>query len=869
MRRSAHFALISLAAGLAGWLGVAAVAAPHARASHTPDFIGERMEVTQGTQDLNNSVPLVAGKRTYVRFYARVDSGPQVQPTNAVLVAQKPSGETALQLPLNPGGQVKVTRRGPIEQNAWLMRHASGDGAGAPALFELPADFRQGAVTLTAAINPQICFFPPCSPAEHNTSNNVASTQVGFSAVPQPKVAVHRVSYTVPGPATHTPALDDVYGMTSWLTRAYPIPRLGYAVKTLNWGVAARLPDGMGHWDLTWPTCGKLNSRLLQVEGLTQLASQAFAGDFIRRVYGMVDDTGGFMRGCSPAPGFAASGPTGDPGVNVDPGDGSTWDFDGSYGDWYAGHELAHAYGRQHADFCGATGGVPYPYPAGKISPDFTFGNQGSILAQIFGFDVSTRQVYGAHWHDLMTYCDRQWMSDFTLEGLRDAFLAAGAAGAGASASGEDTDGDATPLLWVVAAINPRGMRVDLEPSFAVDPVRTVELPDRGEFAVVLEDADGRELVRRRVQAVPEHPGPPAYSDRRARETERLRIASPVPLLEGAARLVIEGPGGRVLKTVRPGASVPSVELTSPRGGESFADGPVEVAWTASDRDRRDRLTYLVQYRPGERADWESIALPTHARRVQVPFSNLPAGDRGSFRVLATDGLHTAVAESQPFEVQNRPPDLEIVAPRDGDAFVGDVALPDFDGLGQPVALEAVAHDADTGAIDGEALRWTSSLDGPLGSGAQLTVASLSEGEHTITAIAEDGTGGRSTATVRITVVDDPAELPPLPDGLEVEPREVVLAPANGADRATLSVFERNLSEVGWRAEASARWLELGAERGVTPAPLDVALRPRLLPRRGEAATARIVVTSPDLRDGRVTVPVEVLLGPERSGRGG
>src|SRR5918994_4999546 len=168
--RCAHAAPIALLAALGGWLAIAGVAAPHARASHTPDFIGERMEVTQVTRDLKNSVPLVSGKRTLVRFYARVDSGPQVQQTNALLVAQKPSGETAVLLPLNPGGQVKVTRRGPIEQTAWLTRYASGDGNGAPALFELPGNFRQGTVTLTAAINPQICFFPPCSADEHNTA---------------------------------------------------------------------------------------------------------------------------------------------------------------------------------------------------------------------------------------------------------------------------------------------------------------------------------------------------------------------------------------------------------------------------------------------------------------------------------------------------------------------------------------------------------------------------------------------------------------------------------------------------------------------------------------------------------------------------
>jgi hypothetical protein len=860
-------ALISLVAAVGGWLAAAGVAAAPAIASHTPDFIGERMEVTQGTQDLNNSVPLVSGKRTFVRFYARVDGGPQVQPTNAVLVAQKPSGESTVLLPLNPGGQVKVVKRGPIEQTGWLMRLASGDGNGAPALFELPANFRQGTVTLTAAINPQICFFPPCTPTEHNTANNVATTQAAFSAVPQPKVSVHRVRYSLEGKTTFDTALDDVYGMISWLVRAYPVPRVGYGVSLLDWGDVILQANGNGHPDIFWPSCTKLNSRLLQIEGLEQLASEAFAGDFIRRVYGMIDDGGGFMRGCaSEAPGFVASGPTGVPGANVNPADSSTWDFDGSYGDYYGGHELAHTYGRQHANFCGAEGGVPYPYPAGRISPDFTFGNQSSIVAQIFGFDIATRDVYGPHWHDLMTYCDREWVSDFTVEGLRDAFLAAGAAGGGSPASGEDVDGEAGPLLWVVATVNPGSLGVDLEPTFAVDPARPVDVPDRGDFAVVLQDERGRELARHSVRAVPEHPGPPAYPDRPSREFERLRIATPVPLAEGARRLVIEGPGGRVLKSVRPGAATPSVELTSPRGEESFADGSVEVSWTASDRDG-DSLTYLAQYRPSEEADWRSVALPTDARRVEVPFSNLPAGGDARFRVLATDGLHTAVAESEPFEVVNRPPELEIVSPRDGDSFVGDVALPDFDGLGQPVALEARAHDADTGAI--EEVQWTSSLDGPLGIGVQLTVDGLSAGQHTITAIADDGNGGRSTATVEITVVDHPGDLPPSPDAIEVEPREVVLWPAAAADRAELSVFERNLGEVGWRAETTAPWLALSAERGVTSAPLEVALRPDLLPRRADTASARIVVTSPDLGSRAVTVPVEVQLEPLERRSGG
>ena len=55
-----------------------------------------------------------------------------------------------------------------------------------------------------------------------------------------------------------------------------------------------------------------------------------------------------------------ASGPTGPSTFG--------WDSDGSYGDWYGGHELGHTFGRFHAEFCGASGGAAYPFPNGQLS---------------------------------------------------------------------------------------------------------------------------------------------------------------------------------------------------------------------------------------------------------------------------------------------------------------------------------------------------------------------------------------------------------------------------------------------------------------------------------------------------------------------
>src|SRR5207244_3071151 len=66
------------------------------------------------------------------------------------------------------------------------------------------------------------------------------------------------------------------------------------------------------------------------------------------------------------------------------------------------------------------------------------------------------------------------------------------------------------------------------------------------------------------------------------------------------------------------------------------------------------------------------------------------------------------------------------------------------------VTLVATASDAEDGDL-GNAVAWTSSLDGPLGSGATLTGVTLRSGIHTITASVRDR-GGRS-ATDAITLV--------------------------------------------------------------------------------------------------------------------
>ena len=167
--------------------------------------------------------------------------------------------------------------------------------------------------------------------------------------------------------------------------------------------------------------------------------------------YGMVADSGFFMRGLASGipstaqPDTVASGPTGPSTFG--------WDLDGSYGDWYGGHELGHTFGRPHAEFCGAVGGAPYPFPNGQLS---------DADEALVGVDVGDpavglpmRVMGGIDCHDVMSYCDDQWLSSFTYSAvyarlLEEEALSAGPGGGPAAAA----------ILAGAEGANPLGMRV-------------------------------------------------------------------------------------------------------------------------------------------------------------------------------------------------------------------------------------------------------------------------------------------------------------------------------------------------------------------------------------------------------------------------
>ncbi|MEI6179182.1 MAG: hypothetical protein WCP31_00415, partial [Chloroflexales bacterium] len=604
-----------------------------------PDLRVDGLEVTQAIQDLNNSVDLVAGKRTYVRLHASA-------PVNTSAVFATLTGRHGV-VPLaptlhpgNPGTTITLRpspNREQINDSFW---------------FELPASWiTAGDLTLTARLDPNN------AKNDLAPSNNVATVTVNFKSTPALRLRLMNVQYTVGG-TTYLANTSHMVALESWLRRAYPIASLQVMRQTLIYPTNG-LPD-----------VDTLNGLM----AMSKLLRIIFSGEDARVVYyGMVDDGGGFMRGkAAGIPGTIAAGPTGS-------GDWG-WDLDGSYGDWYGGHEIGHTRGRYHAEFCGAGGGANYPYTGGRISPVLT-GNSA-----IYGFDITTRAIYGPSWKDVMTYCANEWVSDFTYEGIRSHMVTVG------MVNGPQLSATASQFLAVGGSADLTSKTAALTQVALIQQNNTLSLPEPGDWTLALVSAANVDLAT--------YPfAPDELSDAESSPGTPAIIAEVVPWSAGAVRVEIRY-NGLVVATRSASANAPSVSLTAPTAGSTLPSGPFQVTWTGADADG-DTLSYSLLYSNDGGATWQTLATNLAGTSLALNTDQLPGGS-GLLRVVASDGFLSGQATSGALTVPRHSPVGQIVLPTANQIFYPT----------QQVTLQASGYDVEDGTLGDAAFAWASSLDG-------------------------------------------------------------------------------------------------------------------------------------------------------------
>jgi len=658
------------------------------------------IEITQGIQDLDNSVPLIAGKRTYARAHVRanVASVPNVL---ANFYVMRPSGGTVGPYPADNAG-ARITVRGAPD------RGQLNDSF----FFEIPPDMVTGAGQIEVYVD----LNPDHFVAESNYANNWTSRSSVMSDSPEGRVRIYRVSYSAGG-STHIASWDDVFALISWLKRAYPIPSLDWSVSTLNW--TPTITPGLAG-------CGVVNTDLAAIRGLDGSPARL-------HYYGMVTDTGCWMRGCA-HDSYIASGPTGSGTWG--------WDFDGSYGDWYGAHELGHTYGRSHTQgtqpppcgtcgvppcggSCGCEGGSVFQYDDGRI------GGPAANPDRYFGWDVELRQVYDSDWTDLMTYCDNEWVSDITYNGLRSRLQTEAAAPPRPLRLGAE-------YLAVYGVADTIGGRAELGTLYRLQDIPEPEPP--------MQSADwSLGLVGEKGERLAIYPFTPRANQTGPGEGDQpfAAIAEIVPWARGTQRVVVLFQGDEV-DSREVSANSPSVQVTYPNGGESL-EGEATVRWRANDADD-DALTYALQYSADGGETWQTVAVELSETSYTLPLDDLPGSAYALMKVIASDGVNTSSDQSdEVFRVARKAPRAMIVSPLDGATYV----------LGQQVMLVGEGYDAEDGPIEDNGFLWR--LDGDYaGGGPRVSLTDVSQGQHEVTLQVMDSDEQTASTSVTIYVGVEP-----------------------------------------------------------------------------------------------------------------
>jgi hypothetical protein len=601
---------------------VAAAAAP------LPGVTCDGIEVVQVVQSLPaHDVVLVAQKTTVVRVYLSTDAPTPV--TVRGTLSGRPAGGAWQAVPSNNTVTLVPAEAGQLR----LKRESLDKGL----YFVLPAE-----TTAAGTWDFQLTGLEQSSPVAALPVPANAARSVTFLQTPPLRVRVLGIRFSPDptGPLQLEPRPLDFTLLRSWLGRAYPVSAVEFSTTVVDfsqsWPFDPNPDDAADH----------VNAYVRTI----RTSDVAQGTDPRTHYYGMVyEGTTGdyFMRGkasvpSTPDPSAVGSGPTG--GTRW-----TNWDTDGSYGDWYAGHEIGHTFGRTHANFCGAGGGDPFPYPNGQISPD-----DGSHVGLDVGDpanNIPLRALPGVVWHDLMSYCDFQWLSGFTYQGIRDRLAA------------EDGSNDTSappPAATLTEAAMPNSVhvvaRVNLKKGTAAIasvlphpglPPTAAPATASSSITVRVADAAGQALGEFDAPFIPNVCEDPGHD-----RTGMIDVLLPAYPAAAAVEVRLGGKPVAEFRRQAPPAPIQALAVAAPPAAAAVAHGgnPV-ITWTHGAQPSAPAAApggagpvYLVLVSTDGGRSWRTIAANVKAPAVVLDRSLLAGADEAQVRVVATDGFATESA---------------------------------------------------------------------------------------------------------------------------------------------------------------------------------------------------------------------------------
>lgn len=789
---------------------------PLTSAAITRDLKADKFEITQGIQNTLNDVPLVAGKTTYVRAWGVNVAGPRANGVVAKLFGTRNGNP----LPGSPLNALNGDRS--LAPGTGYSRLNFYDGW----LFQIPSSWiSQGTTEFRVVVDPSLSFADP------DRTNNTLTKSVNL-AFQRPACAVYipvRTHDSIPN--TDFPNFWDMVGR---FQRMWPIPSM-YNYST-DW--TAEEIDLCWWGPVPYPCGGpfELNETDITlrdpIPDKDEVIVELWGYNVIHYVPACDGILGGthFMGMVNPyantgnIAGYAST-ISSESWVKLPPTSPkpfpSAWDSMFEAG--VMAQELAHNLGRKHVN-CGGPDNVDnsYPYNTGTIS---------SIPPQTtdslhFGFDTKTRTAIAPNsTRDFMSYCGPTWTSDYTWRAILNAFAAAFASGDAAAPAAPDfsliVSEDGTVLASGIVNVADDTGNLNYVKVVPEGAVSAGLLTKWMTYASAPVNASGAQDAGAQNNA-PDHGGEPHQPNA---DTYFLRLLGPGGSQVGSDQEVQLSPiddhttgvdlrifaatfpapaqpvakvqfmgDDKVIDEISVGAGEPTVQVTAPVIGATVTN-QLTINWTATDPDG-DPMLFTIWYSPDNFTSFYPIAnnvpmtpdldnpgeFEQNNQFTLADLSALPGSATARVRILASDGFNTGIADSGPFELTNRPPNVYITDPNPGQVYD-----PQF-----PVNLYGGATDAEDGLLEGDSLSWA--IDATeVATGTDALIAGMAPGVYTVTLTATDSTPLSATrsAPLEIAPLSVPQATAPTLDGFCNDAgygpgSQIALSPYANGDQATL-----------------------------------------------------------------------------------
>jgi hypothetical protein len=859
-----------------------------------PDLDVLAIEVTQGIQDLNNNMPLVVGRRTYVRVYLDVIGANELAHTYGALEARRDGQQIGWIWPEN--GPITATANGGnrLELNDSLY-------------FRLPADWLHGNVKLTAFVYSHDVDFPWTR--EPSWQNNFEVETVTFHEA-QPldihlvTLHLHRSFHPSDVVREYVPAIGGALDLANGnanntarilagLRRYHPISELTFDVFPIpikpvahvngdEWDLgdcATTVVDGVGTVSLAdWqPLMDEDTETDITVDASTVADNDTVwvmdrtievdhfypREDGTADVFGTMTGTGpapfagapAFVDGC-PNPGDESGEPNTTVGAwrawydwadvreffvgLVDETLPTRWgglasSLDTAWvkmrsqtePDWYlsgAGimaHELGHLAGLQHVP-CANNNDDDIPDeliggPIDETHPQMDRFPECS-LAEVrehgyYGFDVyydlfgltepivisnnpaapnenvafPLESYESPRWTDPYHYCLllAYYGVPCDLNGLDEPFDPPTDADAfwQPSGHGDPPPDPGVPIAIATGSIDADGSDATLDGLMTFEEPTAALLEQLERQPFVQDEAVVAELVLLDETGEVLFEAPIADRSSVHGVVGRFGFKVLVPRLEGANRLEIVTPGGQAIEKLTLVHEGFEVQFVKPGGSGVSAIDDLAGACCTVEINGVDpaTLTSSLLYSP----DGEHWQVLGEATGTSVPLDpavieTLPGSEEGRLRMVVTDGITTEIASDEPIvRVPNRAPVAWIDSP----------AVPMTFPLGRRITISGAAQDAEDRNVPQDAMTWSSSIDGRLGTGPEVITRGLSAGTHTITLEARDTAGAIGSASIELVVDGSTVEAPP-PEALEIAVAGFLDAYGQGIDPSTVRELE-------------------------------------------------------------------------------